>query len=59
MPRTSPSQWGGLFNFLGGGLVHFELFPEGVPSMCCEIITMEEDIFLWLDDDLIYIEVPA
>lgn len=25
--RTPPSQWGNLFNFAGGGLVHFNLFP--------------------------------
>ena len=27
MPRTDPSTWGRLFNFLGAGLVHFNLFP--------------------------------
>jgi len=26
MPRTPPSQWGALFNFAGGGLIHQELF---------------------------------
>lgn len=59
MPRTPPSQWGTLFNFLGGGLVHMNLYPEGDAAVCCEIIVMEEDVFLWLDDDLIYTEMPA
>lgn len=28
MPNRTPrSEWGRLFNFAGGGLVHFELFP--------------------------------
>ena len=26
MPRTPQSQWGHLFNFAGGGLIHMELF---------------------------------
>lgn len=26
MPRTPPAEWGNLFNFAGGGLIHIELF---------------------------------
>lgn len=55
MPRTPPSQWGNLFNFLGGGLVHMETFEEGATHMCCQIVVVGVDDFVWFDDDLVYI----
>jgi len=55
MPRTPSSQWGTLFNFLGGGLVHMETFAEGEAQMCCQIVVVGVDDFLWFDSDLVYI----
>lgn len=33
MARTPRSEWGALFNFAGGGLVHMELFDANGPTM--------------------------
>lgn len=57
--RTPPSEWGRLFNFAGHGFIHLEVFPEEETAMCCEIMVIEEDVFLWMSDDLIYIDFPS
>jgi len=53
--RTPPSLWAALFNGLGGGLVHMELFEEGEITVCCQIVVIGVDDFLWFAGDLVYI----
>lgn len=58
MPRTSPSEWAALFNFLGGGLVHMELFPVATTCTCYTEVLVADMDFIWAGEDLIYIIIP-
>jgi hypothetical protein len=58
MPRTPASQWGILFNFAGGGLVHMETFPMAGACSCYTELLVAGGELVWADDDLIYIIVP-
>lgn len=45
--RTPPSEWGILFNFAGGGLVHMNLFPiVPMSADCCTALSTVFALFL-------------
>lgn len=59
MPRTTPAQFAQLFNWLGGGLVHMEIYPLIAGCTCyTEIMIVNEEI-VFCSGDVILIVWPT
>lgn len=59
MVRTTPAQWGQLFNFLGGGLVHMEIFPMIAGCTCYTEIVIIDMELIFCGGDVVLIIWPT